>query len=415
MSEGPPPRSTDSVRPGAAAFGQFPVDTRLPQFVQSLVSIPAGDPTHDDIAEWLLHHVAPPVIPPRTLYARFRHEILAVLSAALPSFIRMYVPPNLAAKHGLLPAAYTAKHVDETLVDPKRVIAGLRAGHAAERKTFEAARNLALALLFLSLTREAEFFDVRVREEWNIERRTARDRANLLPHLKRIGAIHPKSSRVVPLVFRSARPPYRCIHVGLRGNSEEWLPKRIRTRMPPIVLPPHDLVHVAAGSDQIPAVARVRRKGLLSCVGKMLTSNQLDPRHVPDRRGIRFAFRTRDDLEKAKTFLFVHCQGIGRKEHLNPRDAAINPYAAPQLLLASDHLCYGGARFEVQCMLVRQAMDILCSTAPEQARLYHRRQYTGEKGLLGALFPPDLYGVDWSDPHIQTHMDRHIKTSLRPR
>lgn len=388
------------------------VSLRLPSLVRDLTEkvAPNARPAdaRDRIAQWLTQRHAIGGFRPETVFARYAYELNRVRYDLVPNNVLRFVPNGTG--RGLAGKPRRGGY-DQHTVDPITVLREAQTAGGDPRRRFEAERDLALAYLSLWLVSDAELTGEQDHRRWDQDRKTAKDRNMFLDHLRRNDVITGETRLVRPVVLHNLQSPHRCLGIAVRGGSEFMvgdLTKGKRIKVDAV-----DMVRINLSGDQIPALFLPRRKGILQTIAKMLLSRLDTPLNVPDRRGVRFAYRTEEDLRAASTFISSKvCLGLIRKTHLENEDVPVNPYAAPNLLLVKDSAAFHDRTIEVQHLLARQHMDVQHSQGPEHYLLYHRRQYTAPDGLFPELFPREIYGVDWQSAQVQLMMDEHIRASF---
>lgn len=389
-------------------------EQRLPRIVHDLVdAVPPDGCTAADarerVARWLSSRHAIGGFRPETVYGRFAFELRRVRKEIIPGVLHRFVPREHHARLALL-----GPRTNDRAHDPLALIRAAHPAHggAAARWRFEAQRDLALAYLSLWLVTDAELTGSIDRERWDQERKTDRDRSLFLLHLRKQGVICGDTRTSQLRICQDPAPPHRCTGIDLPGKK----PFLERKNGKGITRKTRSVDVLTLALEQKPTVLLIpRRKGILQTMVKMLLLRLDTPLHVPDRRGVRFLYRTEQELEAGSDFIGRKiCLGLSHKSHLAAEDAPVNPYAAPNLRIVKDSAAFYDRTLEVQHLLGSQHMDILYSMGPENFLLYHRRQYTAPDGLLMELFPPAQYGVDWQRPEVQLRMDDHIRTSLAP-
>lgn len=402
------------VLPGALAPGDTPpaAPLRLPSIVRDLIERVTPDcrpsEARERVAEWLTSRHAVLGFRPETVYRRFAFELTRVRYDLVPVCVERFVPRGV--ERGLAPKPVRMAR-DQRLIDPLLVLDQARGKDAGDARTrFEAERDLALAYLSLWLVTDAELTGEKDRLRWRQERKTAKDRNMFLAHLRREGVLTGQTRTVRPIVTFDERPPHRCTSITLPGEGTfvaGSAGSNIHHRLTPV-----DLVRLDVPGGPLPALFLPRRKGILQTIAKMLLARLDTPLNVPDRRGVRFAYRNEEELRAGSEFVGKICLGLVRKTHLVHEAAPVNPYASPDLLIVKDSAAFHDRTIEVQHLLARQHMDVQLSQGPEHYLLYHRRQYTAPDGLLPELFPERLYGIDWTAIHVQRQMDEHIRSTL---
>lgn len=407
--------------PGADAPGSQPSavqSVRLIAAVSSLVSgaTPELFTNHASgrryIAEWLkprLEFVTD--FRETTVYRRYGHELWRIHHEALPALMKTFLPKDLQQK---VSCRHHRKKQGGS--DPLTLLSIARngGGNGDQVKRFEAMRDLALGYYFLWLVTEAEYRSAMSRQYWKEHVKTRGDRARFLEYLRGAGVVVGEARRVALHTTHEPEPPYRCVGITCRDDTAETVfvetpSGEVCTHM----VPGQELVTLATPDGSLPALYIVRRKGVIQTIAKMLLLGIANPRNVPDRRGIRFAYRSLDELKRGSAWISERVGlAIGRKAHVVEGDPEVNPYAAPNLIVLKDSATYLDLEIEIQNFLAVQHVDLLRSFGPENSLRYHRRQYTDPKGIFPQLYPPDHYGVDWQDDMVQHEMDRRIIASI---
>ncbi|TAL19732.1 hypothetical protein EPN90_02560 [Patescibacteria group bacterium] len=281
-------------------------------------------------------------------------------------------------------------------------------------KRFEATRDLSLAFFFCWIITDAEKFGIASVKEWGgNERRYHSPARHALSFLRRNKVVQPPDRKINVRTFHDQANHNRCLGIKLEKNewfleppAGEWLERQTDA----------NLVTLECEPQPVRALLVVRRKGIMQTIAKMFLQGFSNPLSVPDRRGVRFAFRNREEFEAGVEHVWkrLSTNGTAQKRHRALSDLPINPYAAPNLVMGKDMAKYGEYwEIEIQYLLATQHVDLLYSTGEENSLLYHRRQYSVERGLFQQIFPPELYGVDWSSPEVQAALDRSVVKSLR--
>lgn len=412
----PGPTPQQQTLPGVLPPGDTaPAATlRLPMIVRDLVQQvpPELRPAEarERVAAWLTTRHAVFGFQPETVYKRFAYELTRVRYELLPTCVRRFVPQGLERGLALKPRVVRAENV----IDPLAVLheAYADANAYPGRRRFEAERDLALAYLALWLVTDAELTGVKDRQRWREDRKSAKDRNMFMDHLRRAGVLAGPTNSVKPIVTLDRAPPHRCLTMTVRGHREFVCGDPTSPGIHPKVSDV-DLIGLDTSDGRIPAFFLPRRKGILQTIAKMLLARLDTPLSVPDRRGVRFAYRNEEELQAGAAFVGRKvCLGLVRKTHLENEAAPVNPYAAPNLLIIKDSAAFHDSTIEVQHLLARQHIDVQYSRGPEHYLLYHRRQYTAPDGLFTELFPTVIYRTDWLLPYAQLQMDEHIRSSF---
>ena len=380
--------------------------------IASAQEIPAGEKS--DLRR-LVHQWLEPrfeVLTPEGAFSRLAHEIWRIRARAIPTLVRTFVPDEL--QQNLLPIGTRGTHREINPVTLLSAGLGGNGDHETKRRRFEAQRELALGYYSLWLVTDAEYRGTRDTRRIDQSEKSESDRDRFIAFLRHEGVIAAHQSDVLIRTAHDTEPPYRCTGIAIAGQAEPFVvpaPGADSWRLNK--LPKQDLVTMPTPDGDIKAFLTVRRKGIMQTIAKMLLLGISNPRHVPDRRGIRFAYRDLDELRRGSQFVSERIGlALARKEHMQAADPEFNPYAAPNLVLVKDTATYMDREIEIQNFLATQHVDLMTSHGPENSTRYHRRQYTDPKGILPQLFPPDLYGIDWQDELVQLEMDRHIIAPL---
>lgn len=343
-----------------------------------------------------------------TVYRRIAAELKRVHDEALPGLIENFVPDDLRAN--LACRIQPGNEHDDALTLIRTAQVGQ--GSSVDRVSrFEAERDLALAYNFLLLVTDLEYGGARHLQAWDQTEKTKTDQRRLVKFLRRAGVIVGPTTPSPLYVTLDEASEFRCagIEHDFSGARCVFAPLAAAEKPALRKLPRHEHVWLRTPQGLIPAFLIVRRKGVIQTIAKMLVSGMSDPRSVPDRRGIRFAYRSTEELKAGSTFVLRQLgYAGGLKKHVAAEDPTANPHAATNLLLVKGQVHHRSQNIEVQHMLATQHVDLMLSTGPENATRYHRRMYTDPHGIFMQLFPPAHYGVDWQDVAVQKKMDHYV-------
>ncbi len=183
---------------------------------------------------------------------------------------------------------------------------------------------------------------------------------------------------------------------------------------------------LALGTERMPVLIQVRRKGFFQTLGKLMTTEASDHVEVQDRRGICLAHRSVEELRRAADYIReripvampVYQRGVWERYRdntvvLDGAHAPVNQFSAANFVAASYFRLLPSRRYQVQHRLARQHLDLIHSFGPENHTRYHLRQYTGAPpryplGLFHWLFPHEIYGFKWNEPRVFDALDEHI-------
>lgn len=340
-----------------------------------------------------------------TVYRRIAAELKRVHDEALPGLIENFVPDDLRAN---LACRIKPGNEHDDALNLISTAQALQGSGADRVSRFEAERDLALAYNFLLLVTDLEYGGARHLQAWNQTKKTRSDERRLVKFLRRAGVIVGPTAPSPLYVTLDEAAEFRCagIEHDFSGARCVFAPPAAAEKPTLRILPKHEHVWLQTPQGLIPAFLIVRRKGVIQTIAKMLVSSMSDPRSVPDRRGIRFAYRSAEELKIGGDFVLRQLgYAGGLKKHVAAEDPIANPHAAKNLVLVKGQVHYRSQNIEVQHMLATQHVDLVLSTGPENATRYHRRMYTDPRGILMQLFPPIHYGVDWQSPELQAKMD----------
>lgn len=372
---------------------------------------PAG---REYVARWFRERIAETMLRELrddTVYERIARELERVHEEALPALIETFVPEALREK--------LACHIERGAPhdDALNLIRIARAGTESDAdpvRRFEAKRDLALAYNFLLLVTDLEYGGARHLQFWVQNEKTETDKRQLVKFLRRAGVIVGPTAPSPLYVTLDESSEHRCagIEYDFSGARCVFAPLTEAEKPTARKLPKHEHVWLRTSHGLLPAFLVVRRKGVIQTIAKMLVSGLSDPRSVPDRRGIRLAYRTTDELKIGSAFVLRELgYAGGLKHHVVAEDPTANPHAAQNLVLVKGQIHFRGQTIEVQHMLAAQHVDLMLSTGTENATRYHRRMYTDPRGIFMQLFPPAHYGVDWQNPELQAEMDQLVNVN----
>lgn len=208
-------------------------------------------------------------------------------------------------------------------------------------------------------------------------------------------------------IYLDPRNDWRCAGVVLDSVDKQ----RRGTHLKRILRTVDVLTMKVLFGDRIHAIVQARQKDYMSAFARRFREPQAKLfESVPDMYGMRFTYLDKAMLKKGIAYLaaraaLIQSDGLVRKVQLE------NRHSHKKLCIRSQYLYLDGRRREVQHMPAKNLYNIEYSLGPENHDLYHMRWYTDSEqpGLFYHLFPPEIYGIDWSDPTIRRAMEEYIK------
>ncbi len=167
--------------------------------------------------------------------------------------------------------------------------------------------------------------------------------------------------------------------------------------------------------QKINAIVQARRKSLFEAFAKRFRDLQspIWP-DVPDLFGIRLIYYT--NYRAMKNGLDT----VSRRAIWNNNPAVrychtTNKHSQKKMRIKNQRVFVSGRQSEIQHIRLEDWANIEYSSAPENHARYHLRWFSDQHGIFMNMFPPALYGVDWTSDAVFQSLDQHVVRQVKER
>ncbi len=208
-------------------------------------------------------------------------------------------------------------------------------------------------------------------------------------------------------IYLDPKDEWRCAGV----EFDEQDKRRRKNHLKRLLRTVEVLKMKALFGDHVQAIVQARAKDYMSAFARRFRDPQAHLfESVPDMYGLRFTYLDKKMMKRGVAYLAARAAIIQSDGSVKNVQIA-NRHSHRKLCIQSQYLYLDGRRREVQHMPAKNLYNIEYSLGPENHSLYHLRWYTDCQypGLFFHLFPPEIYGINWSDPVIRQEMEAHVK------